>query len=93
MRFENTMFDHVVKLFFESLSMHVSFRISTVVHRLSTIFEVNVNLLMRIDSKGSLAAGQAKGGVDQKATLWMLSCSYFASRMCVANDVFKFGLN
>jgi len=49
--FENTKFDHVIEFFFESLPMDVRYSVSMVVHRLSSQFEVNENLLMRVDYK------------------------------------------
>ncbi len=52
--FNDTKFDHVVKLFFESLLVYVRNRVNVMMYQLSSIFEVNVNLFVRIDSKGAI---------------------------------------
>ncbi len=77
--FKDTKFDHMMKFFFKCLLVYVRNRLSTVMYRLSSRFDVNANLFGRIDSKGAikyflgldnlwrdLGADQVRGVVGQK---------------------------
>ncbi len=53
-RFEDAKLNHVVKFFFKDLLVYIRDMVSTVMHRLCSRFEFNMNLFMQIDPKGAI---------------------------------------
>ncbi len=86
---EDAKLDHVVKFFFKCFLVYMRDRISTVMHRLCSRFEVNLNFFMWIDSKGAIKSFFVFRKDVEKITMlikqkMMLACLYLASRMHVA---------